>query len=300
MIDALFEYEFLRNALYAGLLASVACGIIGAYVVAKRIVFISGGIAHAAFGGVGLGYLAGINPIIGALLFTLAAALGMGTVTRKTKIPDDTAIGILWALGMSLGIVFIGLAPGYAPDLFGYLFGNILTVPFSDLALMIALDAVIIVVVIALFKEFLSLSFDEEFAKVTGMPVTALYLLLLCLIALTVVVLIRVVGIILVIALLTIPASLARLFTHDLRKMMVLAIVFGGLFSFFGLWLSYEFDISSGASIILLAGTTLLACFGIAGLRRRFRSATPNGGPLHTSTASPNLPLPRSGDANRP
>ncbi|MEJ2740297.1 MAG: metal ABC transporter permease, partial [Dehalococcoidia bacterium] len=179
MLD-LLQYEFMRNALFAGLLASVACGIVGVYVVTKKIVFISGGIAHASFGGIGLGYLIGFSPVQGAMFFSLLSALSIGFISRRTKLPEDTAIGILWAMGMALGIVFIGLSPGYAPDLFSYLFGNILTVPTSDLILMLALDAVIVIMVIALFKEFLALSFDEEFGRVVGMPVGVLYLLLLC------------------------------------------------------------------------------------------------------------------------
>jgi len=268
MLEAL-QYEFMRNALLAGLLASVACGIVGAYVVTKRIVFISGGIAHASFGGIGLGYLLGINPVFGALFFALASALGMGWITRRTRLPQDSAIGILWAMGIALGVVFIGLSPGYAPDLFSYLFGNILTVPFSDLMLMLILDVIIVGVVVALYKEFLALSFDEEFSTVLGVPVEALYLLLLCMIALTVVLLIRVVGIILVIALLTIPAALARLLTYNLRKMMLLAVLFGAVFTFGGLWLSYVFDLASGATIILLSGTVMLVTFGLSRLRGR-------------------------------
>ena len=268
MLEAL-QYEFMRNALIAGLLAAAACGIVGVYVVIKRMVFISGGIAHTSFGGIGLGYLIGINPVIGAMVFALASALGMGLVTRRTRLPEDTAIGILWAMGMALGIIFIGLAPGYAPDLFSYLFGNILTVPFSDIVLMLILDAVIATLAIAFYKEFLALSFDEEYSTVVGMPVEALYLLLLGMIALTVVVLIRVVGIILVIALLTIPAALAKQFTYDLRKMILLAILFGMVFTFGGLWLSYELDMASGATIILLSGATLLTYFGLSRLRRR-------------------------------
>ena len=159
MLEAL-QYEFMRNALIAGLLASVACGIVGVYVVVKRMVFISGGIAHASFGGIGLGYLIGINPVIGAMFFALASALGMGMVTRRTRLPVDTAIGIMWAMGMALGVIFIGLAPGYAPDLFSYLFGNILTVPFSDIILMLVLDASIAAIAIAFYVEFLPLSFD--------------------------------------------------------------------------------------------------------------------------------------------
>jgi len=272
MLEAL-QYDFMINALLAGLLASIACGIVGVYVVTKRIVFISGGIAHASFGGIGLGYFIGISPVIGAMIFSIASALGMGLVTRRTRLPEDTVIGILWATGMALGIVFIGLTPGYAPDLFSYLFGNILTVPRSDLILMAVLDAVIVITVIALYKEFLAISFDEEFSTVIGIPVEALYLLLLSMIALTVVVLLRVVGMILVIALLTIPAALARQFTSNLRTMMLLAILFGAVLTFGGLWLSYLLDLASGATIILLSGIAMLIFIGISRLRRRWGQA---------------------------
>jgi len=272
MLEAL-QYDFMINALLAGLLASIACGIVGVYVVTKRIVFISGGIAHASFGGIGLGYFIGISPVIGAMIFSIASALGMGLVTRRTRLPEDTVIGILWATGMALGIVFIGLTPGYAPDLFSYLFGNILTVPRSDLILMAVLDAVIVITVIALYKEFLAISFDEEFSTVIGIPVEALYLLLLSMIALTVVVLLRVVGMILVIALLTIPAALARQFTSNLRTMMLLAILFGAVLTFSGLWLSYLLDLASGATIILLSGIAMLIFIGISRLRRRWGQA---------------------------
>jgi zinc transport system permease protein len=268
MLEAL-QYQFMQNALLAGLLAAVACGIVGVYVVVKRVVFISGGIAHASFGGIGLGYLLGINPVLGAMAFTVASSLSIGLVTRRTRLPEDTAIGILWAMGMALGIIFIGLAPGYAPDLFSYLFGNILTVPFFDLMLMLILDAVIIVLVALLYKEFLYLSFDEEFSTVSGVPTEALYLVLLCLVALTVVVLIRVVGIILVIALLTIPAALARQFTSSLKKMMLLAISAGVVFTFSGLWISYALNLASGATIILVSGTVLFISFGINRLRQK-------------------------------
>ncbi len=265
MLEAL-QYEFMRNALMAGLLAAVACGIVGVYVVVKRIVFISGGIAHASFGGIGLGYFLGINPIIGALFFSLASGLAIGGITRKSRLPADTAIGIIWALGMALGVVFIALTPGYAPDLMSYLFGNILTVPMSDILLMLALDAVIIGIVAVLYKEYLILSFDEEYATAIGMPVEKLYLLLLAMIALTVVVLIRVVGMILVIALLTFPAAMARQFTHNMKTMMLLSVLFGFLFTLGGLWLSYVLKLPSGATIILLGGTVLAISFGVSKL----------------------------------
>ncbi|MGP8323181.1 MAG: metal ABC transporter permease [Methanosarcinaceae archaeon] len=254
----LLQYEFVRNAIAAGILASIACGIIGVYVVVKRIVFISGGIAHASFGGIGLGYYLGINPILGVLPFSIASALSMGWVSKHSKLPEDTVIGILWALGMSIGIILVNLTPGYAPDLMTYLFGNILTVPFSDIVLMLILDAIIILVVYLFYKEFLALCFDEEFAIARGVSAQSLYLILLCLIALTVVVLIRVVGVILVIALLTIPAALSRQFTSNLKKMMLISVIFGAFFSSCGIWLSYMFDVPSGATIVLVMSVVYL------------------------------------------
>jgi zinc transport system permease protein len=275
MIEIL-QYEFMQNAFWAGLLAAIACGIIGTYVVVKRMVFISGGIAHASFGGVGIGYFMGGNPIIGALIFTIASALGMGALVRRTKLAEDTAIGIFWAIGMALGILFIAMTPGYAPDLFSYLFGNILTVPASDLLLMVTLDGVIILVVSLLYKEFTALSFDEEFSKVMGLPVERLYLTLLCLIALTVVLLIRIVGIILIIALLTIPAATARRFTSNLKKMMILAVILGIGFTFGGLWLSYAVDLPSGATIILVSGGVFLVSLGFLRLHGRRKETKQN------------------------
>lgn len=263
MFDFL-QYTFIQNALAAAILASIACGIIGVYVVVKKIVFISGGIAHASFGGIGLGYYLGVNPMLGVLPFSLVSALVMGTVSKKSKIPEDSAIGILWSLGMALGIIFVYLTPGYAPDLMTYLFGNILTVPRSDLYFMLALDMVIVGAVYLFYKEFLALCFDEEFTTVQGLPTEKLYLFLLCIIALTIVVLIKVVGIILVIALLTIPASLSRKFTYNLKQMMLISIVFGTVISIAGIGLSYALDVPSGATIILVLSIVYgLAAFGM-------------------------------------
>ncbi len=252
------QHEFMRNALLAGVLASAACGIIGSYVVSKRIVFISGGISHTAFGGIGLGYFLGLNPIWGATAFSILAALVMGVVSLTTRQREDTIIGILWAVGMAVGIILIGLTPGYAPDLMSYLFGNILTVPSSDIILILVLDLLILTTVLIFYKEFLAITFDEEFAAVAGVNVPFFYLLLLCLTALTVVILIPVVGIILVIALLTIPAAIAAQFTARLQTMMVLSCILGAVFITAGLFLSYVFDIASGATIILTAGTAFL------------------------------------------
>ena len=258
----------MQNAFWAGLLASIACGVIGTFVVVKKMVFISGGIAHASFGGIGIGYFAAINPIMGALAFTIASALGMGAMVRRSRIAEDTAIGIFWATGMAIGILFIAITPGYVPDLFSYLFGNILTVPSSNLILMVILDIIIITLVVLLYKEFKAISFDEEFSKVMRLPVEKLYYVLLCLIALTVVLLIRIVGIILIIALLTIPAATARRFTSNLKRMMLIAVCLGIAFNFGGLWLSYAADLPSGATIILVSGAAFLATLGYEKVRR--------------------------------
>lgn len=269
---AALRYEFMQNALAAGVLAAVACGLIGSFVVVKKMVSISGGISHASFGGVGLGYWLGINPVLGALFFTVAASLGMGLAAKKTRLAEDTAIGILWAMGMATGIIFLRLTPGYAPDLFSYLFGNILLVTSSDLAIMLSLDLIIVAAVGLLYKELVAVSFDEEFARIARLPVDCLYLGLLCLIALTVVILIKVVGIILVLALLTIPAALARQFTSNLKKMMLISILLGAAFSLGGLWFSFWLDLPSGATIILLGGFAFFLAAGLTRARRLRRS----------------------------
>jgi len=255
----ILQYQFMRNAIVAAVLVSIACGVVGSYVVTKRIVSISGGISHAAFGGVGLGYLMGVSPVTTAIPFTVGAAISMGAVTRKTGISEDTAIGILWSAGMALGIVFINLSPGYAPDLFSYLFGNILMVTPMDLWTMLILDLIIISSAVLFEREFLALCFDEEYAEVLGVPVDTFYLYLLALVALSVVVLIKAAGIILVIALLTIPAAIAKNFSMNMKDIMVKATLTGVLTALAGLWISYEFNLSSGAIIVLL----LTALFGI-------------------------------------
>ena len=262
MIEAL-QFEFMRNALWAALLASLACGIVGSYVVVKRMVFIAGGISHAAFGGIGLGYWLGINPMWAVTPFSLAAAALIGVISQKLKAAEDTTIGVFWSLGMALGIIFIGLTPGYAPDLFSYLFGNILTVSSTDLYILLFLDAVILGAVVLLHREFQAIAFDEEYAQASGLPVFWLYLALLALIALTVVILIRIVGIILVIALLTIPAAICKQWVSSLAKMILFSPLLAVLFTFSGLLLSYYLDVASGATIILIAGACYLVSFSL-------------------------------------
>jgi zinc transport system permease protein len=258
MIEVL-QLEFMQRALIAGLLVSVGCGIIGTYVVVNRIVFISGAIAHAAYGGIGLGYYLGINPVVGAIVFSLGAALGMGTVQRRTHQRADTIIGMMWAIGMALGIVFVDLTRGYVVDLMSYLFGSILTVPWADLLIMFLLDVVIVVLVVAFYKELLAISFDETYASTANVRVDAIHLLLFCLVALTVVMLMRVVGLILVIALLTMPAAIGGQFTVNLKRMMLISVLLGVVFTTVGLWLSYALNLTSGATIILTSAAGFLA-----------------------------------------
>ena len=273
-MPAFLEFDFMRHALLAAVLVSVACGIVGTLVVVNRIVFISGGISHAAFGGIGLGYWLGINPLIAVVPFSLAAAIAIGLLGSRLRVGEDTAIGVLWTMGMALGVLLVQLTPGYAPDLQSYLFGNILTVPVFDLLLMLGLDVLIVGAVLALYREFAVISFDEEFATVLGIPARLVGLLLLCLVALSVVVLIRVVGIILVIALLTMPASIARQFTSSLSQLMVIAILVGMVLTTAGLWLSYTLDLSSGATIVLLLGAVFLI---VSVLQPRIARLVPGG-----------------------
>jgi zinc transport system permease protein len=250
----IFQYEFMQRALIAAVLVSIACGVVGTYVVIKRIVFLSGGISHAAFGGVGLGYFLGLNPVLVAIPFSILSAIGIGTINQKVKVSEDTAIGILWSVGMALGVIFINLTPGYAPDLFSYLFGNILTVANSDLFIMLILDLIIIATVFLFQREFLAVSFDEEFSKVVGMHLDFIYMLLLSLVALSVVVLIKVVGVILIIALLSIPAAISKQVTYNIKKLMLLSVFIGIVLTISGLLLSYIFNLASGATIILILG----------------------------------------------
>ena len=260
------EYDFFQRALAAGLLAAVACGIVGTFVVVRRIASISGGLAHAAFGGIGLGYLAGFPPMLGALVFGLLSALGVGVAELRLRQGLDTLIAMVWAVGMALGIIFASLAPGPTPDLLSYLFGNILFVPPVYLWFTAGLDVLLLLVVGLRYRELQAVAFDEEFSWVTGVPVAVLFLSLLGLTALTVVVLIRVVGVILVIALLTIPAAIARHWVHGLDRMMVVASVLGAVCITAGLFVSYALsigvgiDIPTGPFIILLAA----AMYGVS------------------------------------
>jgi len=255
----------MQRALIAAVLVSIACGVVGSYVVIKRIVSLSGAISHAAFGGVGLGYFLGINPVLAAIPFSIISAMAIGGVRQITNISEDTGIGILWSVGMAIGVIFINLTPGYAPDLFSYLFGSILTVNNTDLYIMLILDLIIITTVYLFRREFLAVSFDEEFSKVVGLHSLLIYMLLLALVALSVVVLIKVVGVILLIALFTIPAAISKQYTYNLRKLMILATVVGIILTSVGLILSYIFNLASGATIVMVLAAAFVISYYIQG-----------------------------------
>lgn len=253
MLEAL-QYEFMQNALAAGLLVSVICGIMGTLVVVNRIVFLSGGIAHAAYGGIGLAFFFGWSYLLGTIGFSLVAAMAMAAVTLKAKHRADTIIGVLWAVGMALGVVLLDLTPGYNVDLMSYLFGSILTVPDADLWVMLVVAVILIVVVTYFYNGYLAMSYDAEFARIRGVPVSFLYFLLIGLLAVSIVMIIQVVGLILVIALLTIPPFIAESYAGTLFKMMLYSCALSILFTVSGLYLSYAFNLTSGASIIMVAG----------------------------------------------
>jgi zinc transport system permease protein len=255
-LAALAEHPFLQTAVLAALLASIGCGVMGTYVVVKRIAFLAGGIAHSVLGGMGAAVYYGFDPLAGALAAAVFSALLIGWVRLRWNTQEDTLIGALWAIGMAVGILFIAKAPGYQADLMSYLFGNILLVPQQSLWFMGALDAVLLLIAGAYHRQFLAVVFDEEFARLRGVPVTFFYLLLLVLVAVTVVLLIQVVGLILVLALLTLPAAVAGHYVHSLGRMMLLATLIGSLVSVSGLALSYSPDWPPGPTIILLAGAT--------------------------------------------
>jgi len=253
MIEAL-QFEFMQHAVLAGLLVCIACGVIGTLVVVNRIVFISGGIAHAAYGGIGMSVFFRLPYMLGTLIFSLIAAMLMAAVSLKSKHRADTIVGVMWAVGMALGVIFIDLTPGYRTDLMSYLFGSILTVPSSDLWLMMALNLFIVIIIGYFYNDFLAMSYDEEFAKVRRVPVRTLHFLLMAMIALSVVMIIRVVGLILVIALLTIPPYIAEKYSRSLLNMMLLSVAFSMIFTLIGIWLSYIFNLTSGATIIMVGG----------------------------------------------
>ncbi|MGB5867111.1 MAG: metal ABC transporter permease [Arcobacteraceae bacterium] len=253
----LFQFEFIQNAIIAGLLVSIASGIIGSLIVVNRMVFLAGGIAHTSYGGIGLAVYFGLPIFLGASVFAVLAALLMAVITLNQRDKIDTFIGLIWAVGMAIGIIFVDLTPGYNVDLMSYLFGSILAVGNEDLQYMSVLLTAIIIIVTLFYREILSVSYDSEYASLRGVNVKFFYTLILVLSALTVVIAIKVVGLILVIALLTIPIYIAEKLSKSLGMMMFVAGLLSSVFTLVGLFFSYQFDLTSGASIILVSAVAL-------------------------------------------
>jgi len=251
---ALFNYSFMQHAMLACLLASIGCGIIGTYVVVKRIGFLAGGIAHSVLAGMGIAYFIGSSPLAGAMIAALIAGILIGWINLHWRQHEDILIATFWSVGMAIGILFISRTPGYSIDLMSYMFGNILLVSGQDLYLMLILDIVIIITVMLFYKQFLAAAFDEEFSRLRGINVEFFYILLLCMVALTVVLLIQIVGLILVLALLILPAATAAQFAGTIKRIMVVSIILSIATTTLGLVISYEPDLPSGATIIIVAG----------------------------------------------
>jgi zinc transport system permease protein len=256
MIEAL-QFEFMQHALLAGLLVSFAAGIIGSLIVVNRMVFLAGGIAHTSYGGIGLAVYFGLPIFLGASFFAVGAALLIAGLTLKKRHRMDTFIGLIWAVGMAIGVIFVDLTPGYNVDLMSYLFGSILAVSSEDLYFMSALLSLILLVVTFWYRDILAVSYDSEYAGLRGVNVRFFYTLILILSALTVVIAIKVVGLILVIAMLTIPVYIAEKLSSSLFSMMFLSGAIATLFTLLGLWFSYTYNLTSGASIIIVSAVSL-------------------------------------------
>lgn len=251
-MTSLFQYAFFQNALLGSLLTAIACGIVGTYIVARRLVFISGGITHASFGGLGLGFYLGWNPLLTAIGFSVLSAFGVEWASRSQSIREDSAIAGIWSLGMALGVIFIFLTPGYAPNLSAYLFGNILTISLTDIAWIAGLAATLVVLFSLFLREILYVAFDRDFARTQGLPVPLIEYAMMGFIALTIVLSIRLVGIMLLMSLLTLPQITANLFTSDFKKIVWGSIALGFFGCVAGLLLSYYLNVPSGAFIILV------------------------------------------------
>jgi zinc transport system permease protein len=281
--QSLAVHSFLRNALLAGLLASVACGVVGTWVVTRRITVIAGSIAHAVLGGMGAAYYLRVvkhwewlSPLHGAVVAALLAALAIGWMKARGDEREDTVISALWSIGIAVGVLFLFLTPGYKSDLMSYLFGNIVMVDAGALRLLMILDAIVLLTAAACYNPLLAVCFDEEFARLRGVNVQFFYTLLLCLTALTIVTLIYVVGVVMVIALITLPVSVAGRFSRKIWQMMLLSALLCGLFTTAGLAISYQPDLPVGATTILLTAAVYAVVSLGAGLRqgRNRRTAT--------------------------
>lgn len=265
----LLQYSFFQHALLGSLLTAIACGIVGTYIVSRRLVFISGGITHASFGGLGLGFYLGMNPVLIAMAFSVLSALGVEWMSRTQNIREDSAIAGVWSLGMALGVIFIFLTPGYAPNLSVYLFGNILTISTGDLIGMAILTLLLILLFGFFLREIVYVAFDRDFALTQRLPVRLIEYTMICLVAVTIVLSIRMVGIMLLMSLLTLPQISINLFTSDFKKIIWGSMLLGFLGCVSGLVLSYYLNVPSGAFIILVLVLFFLIMKAIKAVRER-------------------------------
>ncbi|MCK5763241.1 MAG: metal ABC transporter permease [Clostridiales bacterium] len=253
MIDAIINYQFMQNAVIGAVLASILTGIIGAIIVEKKWIMLSSGIAHSSFGGIGLGYMLNFEPIYGAFLFSILASLLIPTIDRRTETGSENLIAMLWSLGMALGILFIAFTPGYPPDMTSYLFGNILTISMKNIIIMLIVTIIVTTTLLSFYNHWKAYLFDSEFAFIIGIKTILMDYVLYFLIAISVVALIKLVGIILIIALMTIPPSIARFYVKSFSRLIIDSIFLGLLFSLLGLTISYYYNIPSGATIIIVS-----------------------------------------------
>jgi zinc transport system permease protein len=256
----LLQYAFFRNALIGSLFICITCGIAGSYIVARRLVFISGGITHASFGGLGVGFFLGIHPIVSALVFSVASAFGVEWLSKRQGVREDSAIAAFWALGMALGVICIFLTPGYTPNISAYLFGNILTVTEYDVVFAGSFAILLALAFLLFFDQILYTAFDREFAKTQGIKVALIEHLMMLAIAVAIVVSIRLIGIMLLMSLLTVPQMTANLFTARFKKMILYSILTGITGCFAGLFISYYLNVPSGAAIIFVQVILFLVC----------------------------------------
>ena len=256
----LLNYTFFQHALLGSLFASIACGIIGTYIVTRRLVFISGGITHASFGGIGIGLYTGISPLLSAAIFSVLSAFGVEWLSKRKDMREDSAIAVFWTFGMAIGIIFSFLSPGFAPDLSAFLFGNILTITLTDIWMLVGLSVLLIAFFSCFLNPIIYIAFDREYARSQRIPVVLFEYVLMMFIALTIVACLRMIGIVLVISLLTLPQMTANLFTHSFKRIIWISIGIGYLGCLGGLFLSYQLQVPSGAAIIFFSILVYALC----------------------------------------
>jgi len=268
---SIFQYDFIIKGLLGAIFASITAGLAGTYIVSRRMVFLSGGITHASFGGIGIGYFAGFNPVVGAAVFGILSALGVEYLSVRQKIREDSAIGILWAFGMAIGIIFIYLTPGYSPNLMSYLFGSILTVTNADIIALGIMSVVLIIYFSAFYRTILYISFDESFARTYSPYVNIFKYVTTALVALTIVLNIRMAGIVLVLSLLTIPPNIAMIFTKVYSRIIVWSVISGFIGTAAGYAISFFAGIPTGATIIFTLVILWVIVKGIYWIVKRLR-----------------------------